>query len=72
MVEQIGQPGEIPDFLRKSRKGKPPANLTIFPNDNGDNIIDPEELLHSFRSLVAQTPQDVRILRRRIKRRSPL
>ena len=72
MVEQIEQAGRIPDFLKRSRNGKPPKDLTIRPNGNGDKIIDPQELLNSFRLLVAQTPQDVRILKRRIKRRLTL
>jgi len=72
MVEKIEEAGRIPDFLRKSRKGKPPTDLTIYPNGNGDKIIDSQALLESVRLLEAQTPQDVRILRRRIKKRSPL
>ena len=68
MVEQREK---IPDFLRRARRGKPPADLTIYPNGNEGNMIDPQKLLGSVRLLKAQTPQGVRILRRRIKRRSP-
>jgi len=65
MVEQIGQPGEIPDFLKRSHNGKPPKDLTIRTNGIGDDKINPQELLESVRSLEAHTPQGIRALGRR-------
>ena len=56
--------------LRQVAHHKPAVDMTISPD--GYEPSELPQLVQEIRRLVQETPQDTRILRRRIKRRSSL
>lgn len=54
--------------LRQVARHRVGVDMTISPN--GAEPPDPSDLLSKIRRIALEKPQDVRILRRRVKRRS--